>query len=325
MNFPIRRMRRLRQSPSIRRLVQESALSASDFICPLFVTGRLDVREPLGALPGVNLLSGAPLAGEARMLDALGVPAVLLFCVLEDCEKNAEGSLAHSSSGPVQVAIRCIKDAVPNMVVIADLCMCEYTCDGHCGLLRGGSIDNDLTLAALEHAAVSLAQAGADVIAPSGMMDGVVQALRGALDAAGFAGVLVMPYSAKFASGLYGPFKSATRSAPVEGHHASHQLDIPNARQALEEIRLDIEEGADMVIVKPALGYLDIVALARQRFGVPIAAYNVSGEYNMIHTLAAGDADFRTRMMLETLHCIKRAGADMIITYFAADAARALA
>jgi porphobilinogen synthase len=318
-------MRRLRQSASLRRLVQESAVRASDLICPLFVSSNPDVDRPLGSISGARLLSGAPLEREVRMLDSVGVPAVLLFCVLDDGQKDANGSLACSAGGPVQQAIGRIKDSVPGMVVIADLCLCEYTSDGHCGLLRSGAIDNDATLAALQNAAVSLAHAGADVIAPSGMMDGVVQALRTALDPAGFADVLLMPYSAKFTSGLYGPFKDATRSTPAESHHATHQLDIPNSRQALEEIRLDIEEGADMIIVKPALGYLDIVALARQRFGVPIAAYNVSGEYNMILALAGDDTEYRTRLMFETLHCIKRAGADMIITYFAADAARALA
>lgn len=324
MSFPTQRMRRLRQSVSIRRLVQESALRASDLICPLFVTDHANHDETLGSLAGVRLLSGAPLAREVRALDSLGIPAVLLFCVLEDGQKDAAGSLARSGAGPVQQAIGCIKDAVPHMVVIADLCLCEYTADGHCGLLKDGGIDNDTTLAALEQAAVSLAEAGADVIAPSGMMDGAVQALRGALDRAGLAKVLLMPYSAKFASALYGPFKTATRSAPAESHHATHQLDIPNARQAMEEVRLDIEEGADMIIVKPALGYLDIVASIRQRFGVPVAAYNVSGEYNMVQMLAGDDAGYRTRLMLETLGCIKRAGADMIITYFAGDAARAL-
>lgn len=324
MSFPTQRMRRLRQNASIRRLVQESALRASDLICPLFVAHHADCDQPLGSLAGVRLLSGAPLAREVRALDSLGIPAVLLFCVLEDGQKDAAGSLACSSAGPVQQAIGCIKDAVPHMVVIADLCLCEYTTDGHCGFLKDGGIDNDTTLAALQKAAISLAEAGADAIAPSGMMDGVVQALRGALDAAGFLKVLMMPYSAKFASALYGPFKTATRSAPAESHHATHQLDIPNSRQALEEVRLDIEEGADMIIVKPALGYLDIVASIRQRFGIPVAAYNVSGEYNMVQALAGNDGSYRTRLMLEALGCIKRAGADMIITYFAPDAARAL-
>ncbi len=325
MSFPLHRPRRLRQTESIRRLVRESALSAGDFICPLFVTGRPEVRQPLGALPGVHLLSGAPLVKEVRMLHGLGIPAILLFCVLEDHEKDQTASLACSEAGPIQRAIRQIKDAVPEIVVIADLCLCEYSADGHCGVLRNGVIDNDLTLGRLQEAALSLAASGADVIAPSGMMDGVVQALRSALDAAGFPQVLTMPYSAKFASGLYGPFKSATRSVPSESMHATHQIDVSNARQAIEEIRLDLEEGADIIIVKPALAYLDIVARARQRFEVPIAAYNVSGEYNMILSAAGDDESLRRLLMLEMLTCIKRAGADMIITYFAADAARALA
>lgn len=325
MSFPVRRMRRLRHSEPIRRLVRETSLSVDDFVCPLFVSGRPDVRQPLGALPGVDLLSGEPLLGQVRMLHGLGVPAILLFCVLEDHEKHPEAALACSPAGPMHQAIRRIKATALDMVVIADLCLCEYTTDGHCGLLSGGVIDNDLTLLALQKAAVSLAAAGADAIAPSGMMDGMVQALRAALDTAGFSGVLLMPYSAKFASGLYGPFKTATRSIPSESKHATHQLDVANARQALEEIRLDLEEGADLIIVKPALGYLDIVALARKEFGAPIAAYSVSGEYNMICAVAGDDRHTRTRLMLEALSCIKRAGADMIITYFAADAARALA
>ena len=325
MSFPVQRLRRLRQTDSIRRLVRETALSADDFICPLFVTSRSEVRQPLGALPGVYLLSGAPLLSEVRMLRDLGIPAVLLFCVLEDDEKNQEASAASSSAGPMQQAIKLIKEHVPGIVVIADLCLCEYTADGHCGILKHGVIDNDLTLSRLQAAALSLAAAGADVIAPSGMMDGVVQALRSALDASGFQRVLTMAYSAKFASKLYGPFKDATRSSPSEGKHATHQLDVANSRQAMDEIRLDLEEGADMVIIKPALAYLDIVSKARQRFGVPIAAYNVSGEYNMILSAAGDDPALRRALMLEMLTCIKRAGADMIITYFAVEAARVLA
>lgn len=324
MKYPVRRMRRLRRNEPIRRLVRETALAADDFICPLFVTGGKDVREPLGALPGVLLLSGAPLAEEARKLWDVGVQAVLLFCVLEDGEKDEDASRACSASGPVQEAIREIKRAVPEMVVIADLCLCEYTVNGHCGLLKDGAIDNDLTLRRLDAAAVSLSEAGADVIAPSGMMDGVVGALRAALDAGGFEQVMVMPYSAKFASALYGPFKSATRSNPAESKHATHQLDVANGRAAMEEIRMDLEEGADLIIVKPASGYLDIVAKARERFGAPIAAYQVSGEYNMILSAAGESAEARRQLMLESLTCIKRAGADMIITYFAAEAARAI-
>lgn len=325
MSFPQQRMRRLRSSGPLRRLVRESRLSVSDFIYPLFVSGLPEVRRPLGALPGMMLLSGRPIEDEARRLRDLGIPAVLLFAVLEDAAKDAAASLASSSAGPVQQAIGRIRSAAPELVVIADLCLCEYTSDGHCGLLRDGEIDNDLTLAALERAAVSLAGAGAAVIAPSGMMDGVVGALRAALDREGYSHTLVMPYSAKFASALYGPFKTATRSAPAESKHATHQLDPGNTRQAMEEIRLDIEEGADMIIVKPALGYLDVVAAARARYDVPIAAYQVSGEYNMIHHAAGGDPAALERLMLEMLLSIKRAGADMIITYFAPEAARALA
>lgn len=324
MSFPSQRLRRLRGSDSIRRMVRESALAPDDFICPLFVSSRTGVREPLTALPGVHLLSGAPLLEEARMLWDLGVPAVLLFCVLEDAEKDSDASLACSASGPVQQAIREIKQALPGLVVIADLCLCEYTTAGHCGLLHNGRIDNDLTLQRLQQASVSLAEAGADVIAPSGMMDGVVHALRSALDTVGFQHVLTLPYSAKFASALYGPFKAATKSVPSESKHATHQLDPGNARQAIEEIRLDIEEGADMIIVKPAMAYLDIVSEARRRFDIPIAAYQVSAEYNMICSAAGADPATRRTLMLETLTCIKRAGAGMIITYFAADAARAL-
>ena len=322
MSYPVHRLRRLRQTASLRRLVRETTLSPGNLICPLFVTGLKDVRRPLEVLPGVSLLSGGPLASEVRALQDLGIAAVLLFAVLEDHEKDRQASLACSSEGPVQLAIRQIKQAAPGVAVIADLCLCEYTTDGHCGLLKGGHIDNDLTLERLQQAAVSLAAAGADVIAPSGMMDGMVWAIRSALDGAGFQNVLTMPYSAKFASGLYGPFKTASRSAPAESKHATHQLDVASARQAIEEIRLDIEEGADVVIVKPALCYLDIVAAARQRYDIPIAAYSVSGEYNMILAAAGRDPDCRTRLMIEMLTCIRRAGADMIITYFAAEAAR---
>ncbi len=325
MSYPAHRMRRLRRDEPVRRLIRETALSADDFIYPLFVTGRKDVREPLGSLPGLSLLSGTPLLDEVRMLHTLGIPAVLLFCVLDENEKDESASLSFSAAGPAQMAIRQIRESVPGMVVIADLCLCEYTSNGHCGLLKNGAIENDLTLSRLQAAAVSLAHSGADVIAPSGMMDGVVQALRSALDAAGFQHVLIMPYSAKFASALYGPFKTATRSNPAESKHATHQLDVANGREALEEIRLDLEEGADIIIVKPASGYLDIVSGARERFNAPIAAYQVSGEYNMILSAAGDSPEARTRLMLESLICIKRAGAGMIITYFAPDAARALA
>ncbi|MCW5982948.1 MAG: porphobilinogen synthase [Bryobacteraceae bacterium] len=325
MAFPVHRLRRLRRTENIRRLVRETSLAPDDFIYPIFVTGANDVRRPLKALPGLDLLSGKPLAEEARELKSLGVPATLIFPVLEEGDKDAKAALAYSADGPAQRAMRTLRDAAPGLILIADLCLCEYTLDGHCGLIRDGEIDNDLTLEYIQKSAVSFAQAGADIIAPSAMMDGMVQAIRSGLDAAGYSSVLTMSYSAKFCSGLYGPFKAATNSAPSESKHATHQVDVGNARQAMTEIRLDIEEGADMVIVKPALGYLDIVARALQEFEIPIAAYNVSGEYNMVLQAAGGDADYRARLMFETLTCIKRAGADMIITYFAKDASRALA
>lgn len=321
MSFPQRRLRRLRQSEAIRALVRESSLSTSDFIYPLFVTSRPNVHEPLGAIPGVSLLSGAPLESEARRLHDAGIPAVLLFAVLEDHEKDAATSMASAPGGPMQQAIARIRSAAPGLTVIADLCLCEYSADGHCGVLHNGVIDNDRTLARLQQAALSLAAAGAGVIAPSGMMDGVVRSLREALDGEGFQDVLTMPYSAKYASALYGPFKAATRSAPAESRHATHQLDPANQRQALEEIRLDIEEGADIIIVKPAMAYLDVLAAARTECRLPIAAYQVSGEYNMLHHAAGGNPDVLNRLMLEMLLCIKRAGADMIITYFAPTAA----
>lgn len=324
MSYPVQRLRRLRQNASIRRLVRETSLSPADFICPLFVSSRPDLNEPLAAMPGVALLSGLPLEAAAREIAAADIPAVLLFAVLEDHEKDPGATLACSPVGPVHQAIARIKSAAPDLAVIADLCLCEYTLDCHCGIYRHGALDNDATLEVLARAAVSLAGAGADVIAPSGMMDGATAALRRALDREGFQRVLTMPYSAKYASALYGPFKSATRSAPAGSLHATHQLDPANARQAMEEIRLDVEEGADLVIVKPALAYLDILAAARRRFDVPIAAYQVSGEYNMILHAAGGDPILLERLMLEMLGCIKRAGADMIITYFALPAARAL-
>lgn len=304
--------------------MSEVRLAPDDFILPLFVASGEDVRRPLTAIPGVDLLSGRHLLEEAQAVRDLGIPAVLLFGVAEESAKDDEASLAWSSEGPVQRALNLLKRRVPELVLIADLCLCEYTRHAHCGLLRDGEIDNDLTLAALQKAALSLAQAGADVIAPSGMMDGSVQALRSALDRAGFARVATMPYSAKFASRLYGPFKQATQSAPAESLHATHQVDVADGRQALTKIAHDIEEGADMVIVKPALGFLDILWQARQRFDVPLAAYNVSGEFKMVLASAPEDPGAAHALMMELLTSIKRAGAGMIITYYAKQAAAAL-
>lgn len=324
MSFPVHRPRRLRRTEAIRRLVREVRLAADDFVLPLFVCAEENTRRPLAAIPGVDLLSGEPLLEEAHRIRDLGIPAVLLFAVVDERAKDDEASAAWSPEAPVQRAIRLLKAHVPQLVLIADLCLCEYTRQAHCGLLRQGEIDNAATLAALQKAAVSLAEAGADVVAPSGMMDGSVGALRSALDQAGFARVLTMPYSAKFASRLYGPFKQATQSAPAESLHATHQVDVASGRQALAKIALDVEEGADIVIVKPALGSLDILWQARRRFDVPLAAYHVSGEYNMVLAAARDDPPAAHALMMELLTVIKRAGADMIITYYAKEAAAAL-
>jgi len=302
-------------------MVQETRLSPADLVYPLFVTTEENVSSPLAALPGLRLLSGSHLLDEVRELRNLGIPSVLMFGIPDESDKDDDASLAYSEDGAVQAAIRQIKEAVPELCVISDLCFCEYKPDNHCGFLRNGEIDNDLTLEHLRKAAVSLANAGSDMIAPSGMMDGSVQAIRSALDQAGYEHVLTMPYSAKFASAFYGPFKDATRSAPRESLHATHQIAPANTRQALVKIAQDVEEGADIVIVKPALGYLDVVREARNRFDVPIAAYNVSGEYSMLLSASGGDPEVRDQLVVEALMCIKRAGADIIITYFAKEAA----
>ncbi len=323
MTFPTHRLRRLRRTESIRRLVRETHLSADNLVCPLFVGAESNLDQPLASLPGVRLLSGDPLGEEARRLQDAGVPAVLLFAVPHDGDKDDTASMASHPDGPAQQATRLIKRVAPDLTVFTDLCLCEYTRSGHCGLLRGSVIDNDLTLDRLRSAAISQAEAGADGIAPSAMMDGMVQTIRGGLDAAGHAQVLTVPYSAKFASRLYGPFKQATRSNPAESRHATHQIDVANGRQALAEIEQDVMEGADIVIIKPALSSLDIVAAARAEFEVPVAAFSVSGEYRMI--LATGESDTeRQALMMELLLSIKRAGADMIITYWAKEAARLL-
>ncbi len=324
MAYPVHRLRRLRRAEGLRNLVRETRLCPEDLIAPLFVASGRDERRPLAALPGVDLLAGSRLVEETRGLVEAGVQAVLLFGVPEDSEKDEGATAAWDPDGCVQRAVRELKRALPGAVVITDLCLCEYTRHGHCGLLRDGEIDNDRTLEAVQKAALAQAEAGADIIAPSGMMDGAVQAIRAVLDRSGFPGVSIMPYSAKFASALYGPFKEATRSAPAESKHATHQVDVANARQALLEIEHDVAEGADIVIVKPALSSLDIIAEARRRFSVPVAAYNVSGEYNMILAAAGDSRSERTRLALEILTCIKRAGADLIITYFAREIAGVL-
>lgn len=318
MVFPATRLRRLRGTPAMRDMVRETIVSASDLVLPIFAPADHNANRPLPQIHGMRMLSGDPLAAEAQEIEALGIPAVLVFGIPEKSTRDASATAAYTEDGPIQEAVRTIKRAAPRLTVATDLCLCEFTDHGHCGLLRDERIDNDATLACLQRAAVSHARAGADVVAPSGMMDGVVRALRDALDAAGFHDVLTMPYSAKFASGFYGPFKAATDSIPGESKHATHQLDPGNATQALHEIELDVGEGADIVMVKPALPSLDVIRAARERFATPIAAYQVSGVFNMLWQAAEGEA--RHRLMCEILTCIKRAGADMIVSYYAKQA-----
>jgi porphobilinogen synthase len=322
MDFPAQRLRRLRRTESLRGLVRETRLGRDDLIYPLFVGAEKDVDRPLPQIEGARLLSGGPLGEEASRVADLGIPAVLLFGIPRDEDKSREAGAASAPDGPTQEAVRTIRDAAPELVIIADLCLCEFTTDGHCGIARDGRIDNDLTLDVIRKIAVAQADAGADGVAPSGMMDGAVHTIRTALDEAGHQLAFTMPYSAKFASALYGPFKEATNSSPAESRHATHQLDVGNRREALREIETDIEEGADIVIVKPALSSLDIIAGASDAFPIPIAAYNVSGVCGMLHAAAGSSEEALRRLVLEALTCIRRAGADMIITYFAKDVVR---
>jgi porphobilinogen synthase len=313
----------LRRTGALRRLVAETRVSAEDFVYPLFVTHGSGVREEIEAMPGQYRISLDQIAREADDLQALRIPAVLLFGL--PASKDAEGTEAYAADGIVQEAVRAFKRATPDIIVITDVCLCEYTDHGHCGIIVDGEVDNDSSLDLLARAAVSHARAGADIVAPSDMMDGRVLAIREELDDAGFAQTPIMAYSAKYASAFYGPFRVAADSAPQFGDRRGYQMDAPNAREALREIEADIEEGADIVMVKPALPYLDVLQRARQEFDVPLAAYNVSGEYAMIK--AAGERGWidERRATMEALTAIKRAGADIIITYHAKDAARWLA
>jgi porphobilinogen synthase len=322
MAFPLNRLRRLRRTATLRRMVRETRLAPDDFILPLFVCPGRDVRKSIESMPGVAQLSVDHAVREARETFAAGVPAVILFGIPE--RKDAIGSEAWSDSGAVQRAIREIKEQVPELAVITDVCMCEYTDHGHCGAISGNDVDNDATLELLVREALSHARAGADMVAPSDMMDGRVGAIRKALDQSGFANLPIMAYSAKFASAFYGPFREAAESAPKFGDRRSYQMDPPNAEEALREVALDLEEGADIVMVKPALPYLDLIWRVKQRFGCPVAAYNVSGEYAMIKAAGGNGWIDEQRAMLEVLIAIKRAGADLILTYFAKAAARAL-
>ena len=321
--FPQVRMRRLRRTATLRDMVRETIISPRDFIYPLFVTHGRDVRVPIEPMPGQFQVSLDHLLEEVAQAERLGIPAVLLFGI--PSEKDALGTDAYDPNGIIQEATAAIKQAMPDMVVITDVCLCEYTDHGHCGVLTDdGIVDNDSTLDLLARTAVAQAQAGADIVAPSAMMDGQVTALRSALDDAGLTDVPVMAYASKFTSAFYGPFRIAAESTPKSGDRKAYQMDGANGREALRELEQDAMEGADFLMVKPALAYLDILAKARERFKLPIAAYNVSGEYSMLKAAAAnGWIDHDTAMM-EMLTSIKRAGADLIITYFAKDAAKLL-
>jgi porphobilinogen synthase len=307
--------------------VRETRLSAADLVMPLFVEDGLqgeDARAPIEAMPGIDRLSIAALVTEARSIETLGIPAVMLFGIPR--QKDAEGSGAWDDDGIVQLATRAIKDACPDLIVMTDLCLCEYTDHGHCGVVTStGQVDNDASLELLTRTAVSQARAGADVIAPSDMMDGRVGAIRSALDEEGFAEIPILAYSAKFASAFYGPFREAAGSTPAFGDRRSYQLDPANSDEALREVILDVEEGADAVMVKPALPYLDVIARVKRETNLPVAAYNVSGEYAMVKAAAAAGAIDERAAVLETLTSIKRAGADLIISYHSMDAARWLA
>ena len=329
------RPRRLRLSPNLRRMVRETALSPADFIYPLFVRPGQGIRNPIGSMPGQHQLSVDQLAQEAEEIAGLGIPGVILFGIPE--EKDPCGTENYNPEGIVPRAIRAIKAAAPELVVVSDMCFCEYTDHGHCGIINQpgdehyvptlpeGYLLNDPTLELLRRASVVHAEAGADIIAPSGMIDGMVGAIRARLDEAGFTHVAVMSYAAKYASSFYGPFREAAESPPSFGDRSQYQMDPANRREALKEVALDVAEGADILMVKPALPYLDVLSAVRQRFHRPTAAYQVSGEYAMIHAAAAqGWLDLRG-CALESLTAIKRAGADMILTYFAKDAARWLA
>jgi porphobilinogen synthase len=324
MPFPQTRLRRLRATGALRGLVRETTLSPSDFVYPMFVAHGIDRREPIDAMPGIDRLSIAHAVEEAGDAKALGIPAVLLFGL--PAAKDEEGSGAWDDEGIAQLATRAIKEAHPDLLVITDLCLCEYTSHGHCGVVRVGgdrvTVDNDATLELLARAAVSQAHAGADIVAPSDMMDGRVGAIRQALDDDGFTDTPILAYSAKFASAFYGPFREAADSAPAFGDRRAYQMDPGNGDEAVRETRLDVEEGADIVMVKPALPYLDLIRRVKTETAMPLAAYNVSGEYAMVKAAAAAGYLDERATVLETLTCIRRAGADIVITYHAKEAAQ---
>ena len=320
MSFPVVRMRRLRQSEALRRMVRETRLSVDRLVLPLFVRPGEGVRRPIASMPGNFQCSADELVADCREAAALGIPAVLLFGI--PSSKDAVGTEGYAPGGIVQQAVRAVKDAVPDLVVVTDVCLCEYTDHGHCGVIQDGEVDNDATLELLARMALSHVEAGADMVAPSDMMDGRVGAIRAALDDEGFESVPIMAYSAKYASSFYGPFRDAAESPPQFGDRRGYQMDPANGDEALREVALDIDEGADIVMVKPALAYLDVIWRVKEAFGMPVAAYNVSGEFSMVKAAAEkGWLDERT-VALEILTSMRRAGADILITYHARDVAR---
>ena len=323
MAFPTQRPRRLRKNENWRRLVRETHLSVDDLIMPLFVVPGEGVRNPISSMPGVSQLSVDQVVKEAAEIRDLGIPAVILFGVPDDEDKDPEGSEAYNPEGLVPKSIRAIKSEVPDLLLWADVCMCEYTSHGHCGVLtEGGEVENDPSLDLLAQAALAYAVAGADAVAPSDMMDGRVWAIRETLDQGGYLDTPIVSYAAKYASAFYGPFRDAANSAPAFGDRKGYQMDPPNVEEALREVELDIDEGADIVMVKPAMAYLDVIRRVKDTFGLPTAAYQVSGEFALIK--AAGQKGWvdERRVALESLLGIKRAGADMILTYFAKDVSR---
>ncbi len=320
MILPYRRPRRLRRNDNIRRMVRETTLSVNDFIYPLFVTEGKEIRNPISSMPGNYQLSIDQLIIEVKEVYKLGIPAIILFGI--PAHKDETGSDATSEKGIIQRAVGAIKDAVPEIYIITDVCFCEYTDHGHCGPIKDGEVDNDATLDLLAKQVLTHANAGADMVAPSGMMDGMVASIRNALDENNFKHLPIMSYAVKYASAFYGPFRDAAESAPQFGDRRGYQMDPPNAREALNEVDLDVEEGADIIMVKPALPYLDIIHQVYDRINLPVAAYNVSGEFSMVKAAAQlGWIDER-RVAMEMLTAIKRAGASLILTYFAKDAAR---
>jgi len=320
MSFPIHRMRRLRASEPLRALVRETALAPDDFILPLFACPGEGVRRAISSMPGHAQLSIDEIVKECAEAEKLGLGGVILFGI--PAEKDEQASGAYADDGIVQQAVRAVKRAHSKLLVVTDVCNCEYTSHGHCGLVKDGEVQNDPTLDWLSKAAVSHARAGADIVAPSDMMDGRVAAIRKGLDGAGFPNIPILSYAAKFASVFYGPFREAAESTPQFGDRRSYQMDPANGREAMREIELDLDEGADMIMVKPAMPYMDLIRQARDRFDVPIGAYQVSGEFSMIMAAIQNNWLDRDRAILESLTCIRRAGADFVLTYFAKEAAK---